>query len=79
MEAPNIEELKCLHDKNYAMLTEPEKGILDFYILQGRKYNVSVSITSDVDPEELARAKNRAHADQILKRANSFIRVNIMR
>ena len=76
---PTTDQIKALDGKIVALLAEGEKAVLDFYISRGRKYGVSVSILSDVEPEELARARNKAHAAQILNRANSRVSVVVAR
>ena len=73
--APSIEAVKALDGKNFAMLNQDERQILDFYRDRGRKYGVSVAIVSDADSDELARAASREQADQILAKANSRVHV----
>lgn len=77
MDAPTIEEVKNLDGKIFAMLTERENQVLDFFRQQGRKYGVAVSIINEADPEELARAKSQAQADEVMKRANSRVSVKV--
>lgn len=77
MERPNIEAIMAIDGKIFAMLTKDELATLDFYRMQGRKYGVAVSIsTEDVDAAELAQA-TRLEADQIIKRTNSRVHVVI--
>lgn len=72
---PSIESVKSLDGRIFAMLTESEQQILDFYRTQGRKYGVSVAIVNKADPEKLAAARSRQEADHILKSANSTVSV----
>ncbi len=72
---PNIEAIKALDGKIFALLTADEQATLDFYRIQGRKYGVSVTIINRADPERLAGAKSRQDADHILKSANSTVQV----
>lgn len=72
---PLKEELEALDGKIFAMLTESEKLVLDFFRKQGRKFGVSIRIETEADPELLAQAKCESQADDILKGANSRIHV----
>lgn len=72
---PSIEAVKSLDGKIYALLTNEEQSVLDFYRDQGRKFGVSISIINEANSDELAQARSRQQADQILKQANSRIRV----
>lgn len=74
-QAPPIEAVLALNGRIYAMLNEEEKEILRFYIAQGRKWGVSASIVNAADPEELARARSHADAEEIMRRANSRVSV----
>lgn len=70
-----IAAIKTLDGKNFAMLDSHELAFLELYRKQGRKLGVSIEIVSDVAPAILAEAKTQQEADQILKRANSIVRV----
>lgn len=63
--------------KIFAMLTERENLVLDFFRKQGRKFGVSIRIDNEADPELLAKAKNEAQADEIMKTANSRVYVTV--
>lgn len=73
----NIDEVKALDGKIFAMLTERENEVLNFYRNQGRKFGVSLLIINEADPEELARAHSQQEADHIMKSANSRISVTV--
>jgi hypothetical protein len=77
MSTPTIEQIKALDGKIFAMLTDSEHAVLNFYRDCGRKFGVAVSIINEADPDELARASSREQADQILKRANSRVSVTV--
>jgi hypothetical protein len=77
MNTPTIAEVLTLDGKIFAMLNERESEVLDYYRDRGRKYGVAVSIINEADPEELARAASKEHADQIMKRANSRVSVTV--
>jgi hypothetical protein len=77
MNEPTVEEVKALDGKIFAMLTERENEVLNFYRDRGRKFGVSVSINNEADAEELARALSKEDADQIMKSANSRICVTV--
>lgn len=72
----SIEAVKALDGRIFAMLSPNEEALLNLYRAQGRKWGVSVSIINEADPAELARARSRQQADQVLKSANS--RVSVM-
>lgn len=74
---PNVEAVRALDGKIFAMLTLEEEEMLNFFRDQGRRYGVSVSIISESDTRDLAAAKSRQEADAILKRSNSRISVTI--
>lgn len=77
MTFPTLDEVQALDGRIFAMLTTEEQSVLDFYRARGRKYDVAVSIINEADPEELIRATSLAHADQVLKSANSRVSVVI--
>ena len=72
-----IEAIKALDGRIFAMLSPEEETLLNLYRDQGRKWGVSVQIINESDPAELAKATSRQHADQILKRSNSRISVEV--
>lgn len=77
MNTPTIDEVKALDGKIFAILTERENEVLNFYRNQGRKFGVSVEIQNEADPEALARARSKEDADHILRSANSRISVTV--
>jgi len=77
MNTPAIDDVKALDGKIFAMLTERENEVLNFYRDQGRKFGVSVSVMNEADPEALARARSKEEADAIMKSANSRISVTV--
>jgi hypothetical protein len=74
---PTIDRIKSLDGRIVAMLTPEESEVLDFYRAQGRKFDVSVSIIDQADPDELARSSSEAQADEIMKRANSVVSITV--
>lgn len=72
---PLIEAVKSLDGKVFAMLSQEERDCLNFFRDQGRKYGASISIINEANAEELAQARTRQQADQILRQANSRIKV----
>lgn len=74
---PTIEQIKALDGRIFAMLTAEEAAVLDFYRMQGRKYDVAIAIINKADPRELARARSPAQADEIMKRANCLVSVHV--
>ncbi|MBF4991118.1 hypothetical protein [Methylophilus sp. QUAN] len=77
MTIPTLDAIKALDGRIFAMLTEEEQAILNFYRDQGRKFDVSVSILNESDPIELALARSREQADTIMKKANSRVKIVI--
>ena len=52
-----IEQVQALDGRIFAMLTPAEVEVLNFYLTQGRKFDVTVSIINKADPAELASAE----------------------
>ncbi|TWI49003.1 hypothetical protein IQ22_04137 [Pseudomonas duriflava] len=75
MALPTVEAALALDGKIFAMLTPEEKRLLHFYRAHGRKYGVSASIINKADPDDLARARTEAQAEEIMRRANSIVSV----
>jgi len=74
---PEIEAVKALDGRIFAMLDASELATLEFYRAQGRKYGVAVSIINKADAEAVAAAKSRQEADRIMKSANSLVSVTV--
>lgn len=73
----SLEAIKALDGRIFAMLSEDDLEILNFYRKTGRKYGVSVGIQNEASPELIAQATSQAEVDQILKSANSRISVTV--
>lgn len=73
---PTLEAVQALDGKNFAMLSTDEQHVLRFYLNQGRKFDVAVEICGDADPDQVERASHE-QADEIMRRANSHVRVNV--
>lgn len=73
--ARSLEAVKSLDGKIFSTLSQDEKALLDFFRDQGRKYGVSIWIINEANAEELSQARSRQQADQILRQANSRIKV----
>lgn len=78
-EDPTLEDVLALDGRIFAVLNDGEERVLNFYRDRGRKYGVTIKIINESDPEELARASSREHADQILKNSNSKLSVKVDR
>lgn len=74
---PTLDQIQALDGRIFAMLSDDELAVLDFYRAQGRKFNVAVSLANTADPAELLRARSQAQVDEILKQANSVVNVTI--
>lgn len=72
-----IEDIKALDGKITKKLTPDEEKTLDFCREQGRKVGVNVNIINTADPMELGNASSIQQAHQILKAANSIIKITI--
>lgn len=77
MTTTSLDAVQCLNGRIFATLSTDEQAVLDFFRAQGRKYEVRVEIENNADPAELARTRSQAQADQVLKSANSVVRVTI--
>lgn len=77
MVEPTLDAVQALDARIFATLSVEEQSVLDFFRDQGRKYEVSIIIVNKADPDELARTRSRAQADQVLKSANSVVRVYV--
>lgn len=75
---PTLDEIKALDGRIFAMLTEQEEEVFNFYRDMGRKYGLSVGVLNEASAELLATASSQEQADQILKSANSRIFVKVM-
>ena len=74
---PTTAEVKALDGKIFAMLTEREAHVLDFFRMYGRKHGVAVQVKNEADPDALARATSKSQADEILKSANNRVHVTV--
>lgn len=74
---PTTEEVKALDGKIFAMLTEREAHVLDFFRMYGRKHGVAIQVKNEADPDALIRATSKDQADEILKSANSRVHVTV--
>ncbi|WP_212749150.1 hypothetical protein [Marinobacter shengliensis] len=72
---PTTEEVKALDGKIFAMLTERETHVFDFFRMYGRKHGVAIQVKNEADPDALARATSKAQADEIMKSANCRVHV----
>jgi hypothetical protein len=68
----SIEEL---HGRDVATLNTDEKAAFEFFVTQGRKYGVAISVISEAPQEELDRANSRQEYDEIVERYPSRITV----
>jgi len=74
---PTIEQVKLLDGKIFAILSDEELDVLNYFRTRGRKFGVVVTILSEANPEELKRAKSEEQADEIIRRANSKISIQV--
>lgn len=74
MTMPPLDAIRALDGRNFATLTPEELAVLRFYRDQGRKFDVDITITSDVDTKALEFA-SREQADELMRRANSHVHV----
>lgn len=59
------------------MLTAEERAVLKFYVTEGRKHGVAVSIASNADRAEIAAAKFKEQVGDILRLADSLISATV--
>ncbi|MEF1300525.1 hypothetical protein QTO17_01170 [Vibrio owensii] len=76
-EIPTLRDIHILHGSIYAMLNDEEKATVDFYLAQGRKYGVAISLTSDTIRKELESARSKEEANNILQTSNMIIGVQL--
>lgn len=74
---PTLTDVQALDSRIFATLTPEESAVLDFYLTQGRKFDVSVAIINETDPNELAAAGAPENTAAIMKRANNRVSVTI--
>lgn len=72
---PSIESVMALDGRIFALLSPDEVKVLEFYRAEGRKHGISLTIINKADPVELAKATSQAHADEIMRSANSTVSV----
>ncbi|MFK5949622.1 MAG: hypothetical protein QM500_12725 [Methylococcales bacterium] len=77
IEQPSIDDVKTLDGKDFAMLSNDEKAVYEFYWHQGRKFGVSLKTVSDAPKEELERANSKQQYDEIVSRYPSSISVEV--
>jgi hypothetical protein len=73
---PTLDQIQSLDGREFAMLSDAERATFAFYRDQGRKFDVSVAVLSDADPKALEQV-GRLQADEIMRRANSRVRITI--
>ena len=57
MSEPSISDIEKLNGKDFKLLTESEKKIYYFFVLQGARFNVMVDSTLAIPENELERAR----------------------
>ena len=77
MSIATIEAVRALDGRIFAMLSGDELEVLGFYRVQGRKFDVAVTIENLADADELKRAASPVQADEIQRRRNSRISVRV--
>ncbi|EPQ9997518.1 hypothetical protein ACUYPW_003246 [Vibrio vulnificus] len=73
--AETQESIEELHGRDVATLNTDEKATFEFFVTQGRKYGVAISVISEAPQEELERANSRQEYDEIVERYPSRIKV----
>lgn len=76
MSIPAITEIQDLQGKQLALLDSSQRSVLDFYLQQGRKFDVAIELKSDADKGQLETA-SPSQAMQIMERANTHIGVAV--
>jgi hypothetical protein len=75
MHEHSLEAVKALDGKIFAMLTDDEMEVLNFYRAQGRKYGISATVEPTNEVADEVAAVSRQRADDLLKRTNSRVSV----
>lgn len=73
--APTLAAIQALDGRIVQMLTPEEAAVLDFYVKQGRKYDVTVTLINEADPTALLAARSPEEADEMMQRANRRVSV----
>ena len=73
-----VEAAQALHGRNVAMLSPDESEVLNYFIQQGRKFGVTIGIDTDADPNDLQAAGSPAQEREIMRRANSTVKVTLV-
>lgn len=71
MNTPSIQEVKALDGRVEQLLTPNERATLNFYLEQGRKFDVAIRIDCEVTRESIASATS---ADEVLAITNRATR-----
>lgn len=71
----SIKDALAPNGKDRAMLSEREELVYNFFVRQGRKFNVSIAVTSKAPEAELRRATSSQNYDEIIQRYGSEITV----
>jgi hypothetical protein len=74
---PTIDQVNSLNCRLFATLHEDEAQVLDFYMKQGRKFDVTVELEKRLLAAELSAAPSAQHAEEMLKKAETLVRVQV--
>lgn len=67
--------IMALHGRQISTLTENEKETLAFYLLKDRQYGIAISVINNASAVQLAQARSKQEAEEIMLRADSTISV----
>lgn len=72
-----VERVKSIDGRVFAMLSEEEKALLNFYRNHGRKFGVAVSIVNDPSAEAVAKASSGVQATQTMELGDGRVSVAV--
>lgn len=74
---PSLEAIQQLDGKLYAMLSPQEEEVLEFFVQQGRKFDVAVSVTNEAQVMDLQAAGSSHAARTLLKHSNARLTIRL--
>ncbi len=77
MAIPTLDSVHALNGRIFATLSSDEHAVFNFYLAQGRKFEVEISIVKDGVAIDLEDAASREEAEAIIKSTNSKISVTV--
>tara|TARA_B100000287_G_scaffold426627_1_gene474885 strand:- start:526 stop:789 length:264 start_codon:yes stop_codon:yes gene_type:complete len=74
---PTVSEIEALDGRLLSSLTQQEAAVVKFFCMNGRKYDVAVSLLPDVKASDFLNAGSRAESDAIMAKADCRVSVTV--